>query len=132
MAPVTAEVDDPGYVRSWADLRRREVMFWLVVLSYVPGLWLVIIIINMVRSDLPEHMLTYLSVLWLAAYVLVVRYRKNFRCPRCHHLFFRRGIDTDEQHCMSCGLPRCAPNASASGAGDITISGKNVVTGTQR
>src|SRR6266581_1017673 len=28
---------DPNYLRCWRDLRRRELLFWFFVLSYVPG-----------------------------------------------------------------------------------------------
>ncbi len=42
IAPRSSSVDakmcaDPEYLRSWRDLRRRELLFWFLVLSYVSG-----------------------------------------------------------------------------------------------
>ena len=37
---------DPNYLRSWRDLRRREFLFWFFVLSYVPGILLIIVVVN--------------------------------------------------------------------------------------
>jgi len=47
---------DPEYLRSWRDLRRREFLFWFFVLSYVPGILLIIIIINAFDQGALEHL----------------------------------------------------------------------------
>ena len=103
---------DSEYLRSWRDLRRREVLFWLVVLSYVPGILLIIWIVNEIRDDVPEHMFAFLSAAWIAAFVAAAAYRQRFRCPRCGQLLFRRliGFGPDSPKCLSCRLPRWASN----------------------
>ena len=46
---------DPQYLHSWRDLRRRELLFWFFVLSYVPGMLLIIAAVDVIGRDLPEH-----------------------------------------------------------------------------
>ena len=50
---------DPKYVRGWQDLRCREAVFWFFVLSYVPGILLIIPLVNVFNHDVPEHIGTY-------------------------------------------------------------------------
>jgi hypothetical protein len=47
---------DPKYLRSWRDLRRRDLLFWFFVLSYVPVVRGVGLIRSM--SDIRNTMLT--------------------------------------------------------------------------
>src|SRR6266404_2381794 len=95
---------DSEYSRSWHDLRRRELLFWFFVLSYVPGILLIIFVVNVFEHDLPEHIGTYFSGAWLAGFAAASFYRQNFRCPRCHQFFFRRFIVVDPQSrsCVNC------------------------------
>jgi len=99
---------DPQYLTSWRDLRRRELLFWFFVLSYVPGILLIIVVINFFEHDLPEHIGTYFSGAWLAGFAGASFYRQNFRCPRCHQFFFRRFVFVDPQSrsCVNCNLDR--------------------------
>ena len=99
---------DPQYLTSWRDLRRRELLFWFFVLSYVPGILLIIVVINFFEHDLPEHIGTYFSGAWLAGFAGASFYRQNFRCPRCHQFFFRRFVFVDPQSrsCVNCNLAR--------------------------
>ena len=101
---------DPEYGRRWRDLRRREFLFWLFVLSYVPGILLLIVGANIFDYDVPQHMGAYFFVAWLAGFVGASLYRQNFRCPRCHHLFFRRFsvIEPYADNCLNCNLARGA------------------------
>ena len=97
---------DPQYLTSWRDLRRRELLFWFFVLSYVPGILLIIIIVNVFEHDAPEHIGIYFSSAWLAGFVGTSLYRQNFRCPRCHRFFFRRYmlVDPYSRNCVHCNL----------------------------
>ena len=97
---------DPEYLRSWRDLRRRELLFWFFVLSYVPGFLLIIVVVNVFNHDVPEHLGIYFSGTWLAGFVVTSLYRQNFRCPRCHQFFFRRYmlVDPYSQSCVHCNL----------------------------
>jgi hypothetical protein len=97
---------DPEYLRSWRDLRRRELLFWFFVLSYVPGILLIIFVVNVFYHDVPEHMGMYFSVAWLVGFVATSLYRQNFRCPRCRHFFFRRFrlIEPYARNCVNCNF----------------------------
>jgi hypothetical protein len=99
---------DPQYLTSWRDLRRRELLFWFFVLSYVPGILLIIIIVNVFEHDAPEHIGMYFSGAWLVGFAGASFYRQNFRCPRCHQFFFRRFMLVDPQSpsCVNCNLDR--------------------------
>ncbi len=97
---------DPKYVRGWQDLRCREAVFWFFVLSYVPGILLIIPLVNVFNHDVPEHIGTYFSAAWLAGFTGAGIYRQNFRCPRCHHFFFRRFrlLEPYARNCLNCNL----------------------------
>ena len=97
---------DPEHLRSWRDLRRREFLFWFFVLSYVPGILLIIVVLNAFEHDLPEHLGVYFSMAWLVGFVGTGLYRQSFRCPRCHHYFFRRPgfADPYARSCLHCKL----------------------------
>src|SRR5262252_5528805 len=97
---------DPQYLTSWRDLRRRELLFWFFVLSYVPGILLIIVVVNAFDHDAPEHIGIYFSAAWLTGFVGTSLYRQNFRCPRCHRFFFRRYmlVDPYSRNCVHCNL----------------------------
>ena len=97
---------DPNYLRSWRDFRRRELLFWFFVLSYVPGILLIIVVVNVFEHDAPEHIGIYFSAAWLAGFAGASLYRQNFRCPRCHQFFFRRYmlVDPYSRNCVHCNL----------------------------
>ena len=101
---------DPNYLRSWRDLRRRELLFWFFVLSYVPGILLIIVVVNLFDHNALEHIGIYFSAAWLAGFVGTGLYRQNFRCPRCRRFFFRRFrfIEPYARNCVNCNLARGA------------------------
>ena len=97
----------PEYAQSWGDLRCRELLFWFFVLSYVPGMLLIIVLLNDFHSAVPKHLGAYFSVVWLAGFAGASFYRQSFRCPRCGQLFFRRMglIEPSARKCVNCDLP---------------------------
>jgi len=97
---------DPRFLSSWRDLRRRELLFWFFVLSYIPGMLLIIAAVNAIGSDLPKHIGAYFSVAWLAGFGGASLYYQNFRCPRCHQFFFRRLrlLEPYARNCVNCNL----------------------------
>jgi hypothetical protein len=98
------------YPQSWGDLSCREILFWFFVLSYVPGMLLIIVLVNDFPLSVPEHLGTYFSVAWLAGFAGASFYRQSFRCPRCGQLFFRRMrlIEPSARRCVNCNLARRA------------------------
>jgi hypothetical protein len=111
IAPRSSSLDakmcaDPEYLRSWRDLRSRELLFWFFVLSYVPGILLIIIVVNVFNHDVPEHIGIYFSGAWLAGFLGTSLYCQNFRCPRCRNFFFRRFrfVEPYARNCVNCNL----------------------------
>ena len=100
----------PGYPRGWGDLRCRDLLFWFVVLSYVPGMLLIIVLVNDFPLSVPEHLGTYFTVAWLAGFAGASFYRQSFRCPRCGQLFFRRMrlIEPSARKCVNRNLTQRA------------------------
>ena len=100
----------PGYAQSWGDLRSRALLFWFFVLSYVPGMVLIIVLTNEFPRSLPERLGTYFSVVWLAGFAGASFYLQSFRCPRCGQFFFRRMrlIEPSARECVNCNLARGA------------------------
>jgi hypothetical protein len=99
-----------GPIRNTFNLRRRELLFWFFVLSYVPGMLLIIAVVDVIGRDLPQHIGAYFSAAWLAGFGVASLYHQNFCCPRCHRFFFRRVRlpETDACKCVHCGLARGA------------------------
>jgi hypothetical protein len=98
----------PGHPQSWGDLRRRDLLFWFFVLSYVPGMVLIIVLTNEFPRSVPERLGTYFSVVWLAGFAGASFYRQSFRCPRCGQFFFRRMrlAEPSARNCVNCNLAR--------------------------
>lgn len=91
--------------RSWRDLRRREVAFWTVVLSYLPAVGLAILAAGLLSYDVPRNLAVWVAGGWIAFYVAASLHRRGFRCPRCHNLYFRRGQTSSARACAHCTLP---------------------------
>jgi hypothetical protein len=94
----------PSYQANWQDLRRRQLLVWLIVLSYIPGVLLLSFMLdawafNWVRAVVPAG-------LWMAALGAAALYLRGFPCPRCRGPFFARSKSS--RACLHCGLPRGA------------------------
>jgi hypothetical protein len=109
-----------NYVRNWRDLRRRQYLFWIVVLSFVPAVLLSILIVNLLGSDVPQYFGAAIGAAWLAAYVAADCYLHHFRCPRCQGLFHIGYVGQIARCCMHCrlanGTPAFADKASSESA----------------
>ena len=78
----------PGYPRSWGDLRCRDLLFWFFVLSYVPGMLLIIVLVNDFHRSVPEHLGTYFSVAWLAGFAGAAAPISNVNASACNRAGF--------------------------------------------
>jgi hypothetical protein len=106
--PLRTIFNDPGtasnYARSWRDLRRRQYLFWIIVLSFLPAMLLSLAIINLLRNDAPEYFGAAIGAVWLAAYVAADFHLHHFRCPRCHGLFSAGYGGQLSRSCTHCQL----------------------------
>ena len=96
------------YDAAWADLKWRIRMFWIVVLTYLPGVALITWLGSLIWPSHREQVGLVVAILWMIAFAATGFYRSFFRCPRCGKLFFQTDfwINTIAGRCMHCGLRR--------------------------
>jgi hypothetical protein len=93
------------YEHAWAALRRRNFVVRLVVLSFLPGIALLILVTNCAYGDVPDHFGSWVGGSWLTAFFCAFIYRRSFRCPRCREPFFARSSFHSGDLCSRCDLP---------------------------
>ena len=98
----------PNYINAWTDLRRRELLFRFVALSFVPLIFLTIAVVNALYGDLPQQFGRWVGGGWIAAFLVAGLYRRWFRCPRCSARFFAHGASLVAERCANCRLPAYA------------------------
>jgi hypothetical protein len=103
----TQDLDGSTYARRWQDLRRREILFRLITVFYVPVVLAALLALNALHNDVPEHFGAWAGVGGIAGFLSAALYRQRFRCPRCGEFFFRQLIHYREeaQSCTHCHLP---------------------------
>jgi len=97
------------YRAKWADYRKRQILYWVILLSLIPG-------INMVGYALLQvfgSTIVYeiVGVVWVAAIILSGTYKTNWKCPRCGKTFFDSWWVTSMRpstKCFFCQLPKWA------------------------
>jgi hypothetical protein len=104
-AETTAE--DP-YSAGWVEYRRRRNLYWLVWLTYIPG----VLIIGLPLSWLFHSNIAAFVVagLWMVAYVAAANYLGFWKCPRCGKPFSRGWwyYNPFARECVHCGLSKWA------------------------
>src|SRR5262249_50712217 len=93
------------YAPSWQGLRQRNLLVWLIALSFIPGGLVLIVGANVWLGDVPQYFGRWVGGCWIAAFVLAGIYRRHFRCPRCHQQFFGRGSAESTKKCAHCYMP---------------------------
>jgi hypothetical protein len=98
------------YSASWAEYRRRRNLYWLVWLTYIPG----VLIIGLPLSWLFHSNGAAFAVagLWMVAFVAAANYLGFWKCPRCRKPFSRGRwyYNPFARECVHCGLPKWAAN----------------------
>jgi hypothetical protein len=108
--PIT--VIEAPYAAAWRDLRRRRRLMWGVYLGFFPGEW----ILSAVDAKLLHHRTPGVFIIagigWMVAFLASSFWADAWQCPRCHKNFTRATWYRNPwtRHCLSCGLPRWAPN----------------------
>jgi hypothetical protein len=89
--------DTERFAAAWRDLRRRTIVYAIVMLSILP---LTFVLEITPYSQLPEiHLLSYAQVparlfaffaiaVWLVGYFSASMWLTQFRCPRCGERFY--------------------------------------------
>ena len=92
------------FERAWGDLHRRDLILRLVALSFLPGVAVLILLTNWAYGDVPWDFGRWVGGGWIAVFVAAGIYRRFFRCPGCHQLFFGWGFSHKSNVCAHCGL----------------------------
>ena len=96
------------YSTQWADYRRRRRIFFLIFLSYIPGMYaLGIPLEKHFASEIP---LIAVAVTWIMAFVTAGWHMNAWKCPCCGNTFFRRKWIHNQfaRKCVHCGLEKWA------------------------
>src|SRR6185503_13965867 len=103
----------PSYQRRWQEYRKRNTLFWVIALTYMPGVALSSIPLSRTfDSQKPVYMV---AMLWMVAGTVAGFHRNNLKCPRCGHPFFRKTWWYDNWFagkCVHCKLPKWATTDS--------------------
>jgi hypothetical protein len=103
---------EPNYPDAWRDLRKRRLIFWALLLSFLPGCGALFIAIGLPLSMFTgindNYFFFAIFVSWFLALAIAGFRYQVFPCPRCHRPFaaeqWYRNIFRSE--CNHCGLPR--------------------------
>jgi hypothetical protein len=134
-----------GYETQWRDLKFRLRLFWIVALTYVPGVLAMALPLQAYSED---QLIPWLAAGWLVGVMAAGAYLGRYRCPRCGNTFIRSPppwqplmalrvhpswiegwqqplkpwnfIELLARRCFYCGLVK---GASASGSGSVPRSG---------
>ena len=98
------------YAEAWNDYRKRRLVFAAVLLSYVPGVWLVAVPLSSLTGIKSDYLGYPAAGAWMLAFLITSARLTLFPCPRCgkhfvkswwlHNPFARR--------CLHCHLQKWA------------------------
>ena len=100
--------DESSYRAQWLEYRRRNILFWTVWLTYIPGVLLIGVPLS--RMFHSNNVVFVVAVIWMVAFVITGNYRSFWKCPRCHKPFFHKWWyhNTFARKCVHCKLPKYA------------------------
>jgi len=91
--------DFSKYASGLSRLRRRRWFFWVVILIYLPSIWLSLRITNSDRQT------AKVFVVWLVLVFVSCLFAAAGKCPRCGNLFHVNGLTPlFLRRCLHCGL----------------------------
>lgn len=90
----------------WSEYRRRRRWFFIVFLTYVPGVGVIGYSLSaLVGSDIAFPVV---AGFWMLAFAVAAVRMSSFPCPKCHRPFFHRlwvGNPLAEE-CIHCGFQK--------------------------
>ena len=113
VSSVGPRIED-SYSAQWVDCRRRDILFWTVVLTFIPaGVLIGGTFARLFHSDLA---IGIVGGTWMVAFVVTHFYRTSWKCPRCHKPFFHGFwyYKILAEKCVHCRLPKYAPSGLSS------------------
>jgi hypothetical protein len=109
------DIHEGSYAEAWLRYRLSSRAFWILFLSFVPG---VAIINRIFRLASNGHgiVIFVVAIAWMIAFAVAGYKKGNFQCPRCGELFFRKFDDRlwrrdwvynpFARRCLHCALPK--------------------------
>ena len=91
---------------SWQDYRRRRLLSWVILLTYVPGVLVIgYPLMRIFSSNAPFYIV---AGIWMVAFIASGLYMELFPCPKCHRAFFRDSWSHDScaRRCVHCKFPK--------------------------
>ena len=104
----------PDYTADWRDYRRRRRIFWILFLGFIPGVFIlfmvVVVLLSLVSDIKPEYFFFWIAGLWMLMLIIAGFQFWWFYCPRCHKKFFATFWYRNPltKKCLHCGLPKWA------------------------
>jgi hypothetical protein len=90
----------------WTEYRRRRNIFWLVLVTYVPGVLAFGLSLQwLLGSELPIYLA---AGAWIIAFIVTANRMTAWHCPRCGKAFFRTfwGQNPFAGKCVHCQLSK--------------------------
>lgn len=90
---------------SWHEYKRRRRWFFIVLLTYLPG---VALVGYPLRALVGFDVFAVVACFWLLVFTVVSVRMNSFPCPKCHRPFFYRFPVSNPLtgECMRCGFPK--------------------------
>jgi hypothetical protein len=98
---------------SWQNYRRRRFWFFVIWLTYVPGVFVLgYPLSRLLDSGIPVYIL---AGAWIVAFIASANYMELFPCPKCRRAFFRTSWFHNPlaRRCVHCGFPKWSDSSSA-------------------
>jgi hypothetical protein len=105
----SAELRVGPYTARWDEYRKTRNLFWLVFLTYLPGV--AIIGIPLARLSRSRIVFFVTLGLWWLAFMATGLSLSFWKCPRCRKRFFSKWWyhNSFARKCVHCKLPKWAP-----------------------
>jgi hypothetical protein len=107
--------DEGPYSPAWRRYRRLSRTFWVLFLSFLPG---VAVVSRLPAVPRGGDAVFVAGLAWMIAFSAIGYAKWNLQCPRCGELFFHKFDDRAwrmswrhnpfARRCMHCGLPKWA------------------------
>jgi predicted membrane metal-binding protein len=97
-----------SYTVQWNDYRMRRRIFWIICISYLPGVFLLSLPLEKYfHSDVPMMVIAFS---WLFAFLASGWYMNVWICPCCGNPYFKRRWFYNQftSKCVHCGLKKWA------------------------
>lgn len=100
---------DAPYAHAWRAYRRRNRLAWLLLIGYVPVLWLVALVAG-TGEGRGDFIFGVTAIIWAAVWIVTSFRLGRFRCPRCKQDFFHKWPRQNgfARRCLHCGLRKWA------------------------